>query len=155
MQIPPLQSYLNSPNPTVVTFCIKLVLDYQQLESIPKLITLLKHDVTEVRLEAINTLGKLYALEAEPELIKLYHQSDPSTKVKIIDAIGLIASGNSLGFLQSEFLNTQEFILLKAIGCALVNQPKFEHDTFVGNSNGLSEIQETIINHCSNVLIRN
>lgn len=155
LPIPSFKIWLKSPNSTVITFCIKLILEYQQFDAIQELIGLLKHPIEQVKLDAIEALGKLYAEEAEPKLIDLYASSNVVTKKRIVEAISTINTGKYLSFLESEFLLESDFGLLKAIGCALVKQAKFEKGSFIGDGNKLSPLQQTVFKHCSNELIRN
>ncbi|RYG22122.1 MAG: HEAT repeat domain-containing protein [Chitinophagaceae bacterium] len=155
LEIPFFRKWLDSPNPTVITFCIKLILDFQQFDAIPELIKLIEHPNEKVKKDAIAALGKLYANEAEEMLVNQYEKEELSIKKYIIEAIGKIASGKYLQFLREQFLTVDDFSLTKSVGCALANHPTFNKETFFVNEPLLTPQRVTIFNHCTNTLIRN
>ena len=154
LSVPDFRKYLKSENLTVISFTLKLIQFYQQLETIPDLMKLITHADENIRIEVISVLGNLDAEIAEEQMVSNYHNETLKVRLKIIEALGEIVSGNHLKFLQNEFLIADDFLITKAIGCALANHPNFNKDTFLDGSN-LNENQVTILNHCTNVLIRN
>ena len=154
LEVPDFRKYLKSENLTVISFTLKLIQFYQQLETIPDLMKLITHPDENIRIEVISVLGNLDAEIAEDLMVSNYPHETLKVRLKIIEALGEIVSGNHVKFLQNEFLIADDFAISKAIGCALANHPNFNKDSFLNNSN-VNENQVTIMNHCTNVLIRN
>ncbi|HXI00675.1 MAG TPA: HEAT repeat domain-containing protein [Sphingobacteriaceae bacterium] len=155
LKVPVFSKWLDSPNITVITFCIKLIVNYHQLDAIPKLISLLDHPKIKIREDAVAALGKLYAEQSETRLVEIFAEQVLSVKLLIIEALGLIASGKNIDFLRSQFLVDDDFSIIKTAGCALSNHPDFDKNTAFGDINQLSLERKTIINHCTDHLIRN
>ncbi|MBG6234257.1 hypothetical protein IWX76_000812 [Pedobacter sp. CAN_A7] len=154
LAIPELSTFLKSKNTSVISFSIKLADYYQQLETIPDLIALLDHPDQQIRVDTINVLGKFNAEEAEPYMLKNYPEEELHVQLQVLQSIGLIRSGNQLGFLIEQFVNATEFSIVKTAGCALVVYPEFNTDSLI-NDPLLSEEKQIIISHCANTLIRN
>ena len=152
--IPAFSKWLHSDNMSVITFSIKLIVHYQQLKAIPKIIKLLDHNDGNVKDAAIYALGELGAEESEQKLIEIFQESALPIKIKILEAIGSIGSGKSESFLTDQYLMAEDFSLIKTAGCALGNQPGFDEDKFSARYT-LSLKQKTILKHCLNSLIRN
>jgi hypothetical protein len=154
LAVPDLSEFLKSKNTSVISFAIKLAAYYQQLESIPVLMTLLDHPDQQIRIDSIDVLGKLNAEEAEPPMLKKYPAEELHVQLQILQTIGEIRSGLSLEFLIDQFVNATEFSIVKTAGCALVFYPQFNTTSFI-NDPLLSEEKHTIFSHCANTLIRN
>ncbi len=151
--IPSFTTWLNSPNSSVVIFCLKLIVQYDQFDAIPDLIKLLDHHDVKVQNCAIDGLGKLRAITAEQAIIDHYDGFFGSCKLEALKALGNIGSKNSLEFLKAEFLTTDDFYRCKnAMYSILVitNQTKAQllADIPVKNAQ-----QKAIINHCFDKLI--
>ncbi|MES2829490.1 MAG: HEAT repeat domain-containing protein [Bacteroidota bacterium] len=153
--VPDLNKFLQSKNASVVSFAIKLTDHYNQMETVPQLITLLDHSDLHIRMEAIKVLGKLNAEEAEPVMIDKYAEENIKVKINILESVGNIRSGYNIAFLKEQFLEAEEFALIKTAGCALAIYPEFHKEEFVNDAHTISPQRETIINHCTNTLIRN
>ena len=154
LAVPDISTYLKSKNTSVISFSIKLADYYQQLETIPDLIALVDHPDQQIRVDAINVLGKFNAEEAEPYMLKNYPDEELHVQLQVLQSMGLIRSGNQLGFLIEQFVNATEFSIVKTAGCALVVYPEFNTDSLI-NDPLLSEEKQIIISHCANNLIRN
>jgi hypothetical protein len=154
LSVPNLSTFLKSKNTSVISFSIKLAHYFQQLETIPDLIALLDHADQQIRVEAIDVLGKFNAEEAEPFMLKNYPKEELHVQLQVLQSLGLIRSGNQLDFLLEQFVNAKEFSIVKTAGCALVVYPQFDTADII-NDPLLSEDKHTIINHCANTLIRN
>ncbi|TKC12751.1 HEAT repeat domain-containing protein [Pedobacter polaris] len=158
LEVPEFRIYLRSKNESVCSFCIKLIEYYQQLDAIPDLINLLDHPSQKIRAAAVSLLGKLDAEQAERLMIAKFPMEDLKIQLKILESVGEIGSGENLTFLQTQFLESEEFTLVKTAGCALVNYPFFDKEELIQEVNQLDDsplARETILNHCTNVLIRN
>ena len=159
LAVPKFNKYLQSENESVCAFCLKLIAYYHQLEAIPTLINLLSHPSTKIRAATIEVLAKLDAEEAEDKMIARYANEDLLVQSQILKAIGEIGSGKSLAFLSTQFLESDNFDIIKAAGYALANYPSFNKNKLLSalkadHASGSLQ-KETIINHCLNNLIRN
>ncbi|WP_212003846.1 HEAT repeat domain-containing protein [Chitinophaga sp. HK235] len=139
---------------SVISFSLKLAAHFHQFDAIPAMISMLKTDNLEQRALAINSLGKLMALEAEPELVKIYGDQPLSCKKEILKALGRIGSGNQLEFLRQQFLESEEFDLKKHAAKSIVNHKALSQLI-------LKQLQEQsvgqpliILQHCLNPLIK-
>lgn len=151
--IPSFNTWLSSPNSSVIIFCLKLIVQYNQIDAIPALIKLLDHHDIKVQNCAIHSLGKLRAITAEQAITDHYDSFFGSSKLEALKALGSIGSRNSLQFLKSEFLITDDFYRSKNAMCsilAITNQTKAQllADIPVKNVQ-----QKAIINHCFDKLI--
>lgn len=113
MARPRFANWLNSANDSVVSFCLKLIEYYQQFDALPNLIYLINHYNLKIRATAIEILGRMEAEMAESHLVAAYPNQPQKIKVKILNALGLIASGGCLSFLNSQAKN-KEFPLRMA-----------------------------------------
>jgi len=154
LPIPDLRDLLQSKNDSVVSFCIKLAAYYQQLEVIPELISLLDHEDQNMRIDALDVLGKLNAEEAEPVMIRKFPLEDLKVQIKALESVGEIKSGRQLEFLKEQFLDSSDFALIKTAACAIVTYPGFDKDGFLSEPAQISARRATIMNHCANNLIR-
>jgi hypothetical protein len=102
MARPRFSLWLNSRNDTVVSFCLKLIEYYQQFDAMPNLIYLLNHYNLKIRGAAIDILGRMEAEMAESHLVAVYPNQPQKIKVKILNTLGLIASGETLSFLNTQ-----------------------------------------------------
>ncbi|MFD2162681.1 HEAT repeat domain-containing protein [Paradesertivirga mongoliensis] len=102
--------WLNSANDSVVSFCLKFVEYYQQFDALPNLIYLLNHYNLKIRGAAIEILGRMEAEMAESHLVAVYPHQPQKIKEKILNTLGLIASGGCLSFLTSQ-AKSKEFPL--------------------------------------------
>lgn len=152
--VPDLSRFLKSKNTSVVSFSIKLAAYYQQLETIPDLISLLQHPDQQIRADAVAVLGKFNADEAEPLMLDIYPKEGFPVQLQILESIGLIRSGKQLDFLLDQFVNATDFSIVKTAGCSMVVYPQFNMDNLT-NDPLLSEEKHIIISHCANTLIRN
>jgi hypothetical protein len=113
--IPSFGRWLSSPNDSVVILCLKLIDHYQQLETIPELISLLSHPNPRVRICAIRVLGKFEAEMAESELFAIYPEQPLEVQQEILKAMGRIASGNYLDFLTERTNSEHHQLRLSAL----------------------------------------
>jgi hypothetical protein len=146
-------SYSN--NKSIVTFCLKLIVHYDQRTAIPAVMELLSTKDHYFRAHAINCLGKLSAEDAEEKFITIYNSQPVNCQLEILEALGLIASGRHLDFLKNEFIHSFNFDIQMRAARSIIR-----HNT--QNSRLLlNELMETtneesklIIKHCHNPLIK-
>jgi len=142
-----------STNKTMVDFCIKLAVHYNQVNAGDAIIELLDSKDHALRASAINAIGKLRLEEAEDKMIRIYNSQPVSCQTEILKAIGRIESGKSYSFLKAEFMQANDFNIRKNAARSLVNSR--------GLPKGLiDELKETaspenlrILKHCMNPLI--
>lgn len=141
-------------HPTVIAFCIKLATHFQQFDAIPAIINLLQTPHLQLRALAINSLGKLVAIEAEPLLVAMYELQPLACKLEVLKALGRIGSGEQLAFLKQVFLEADSFDLQKNACRSMVS-----HKALAGHL--LEELQShcvgqhrVILEHSMNPLIK-
>lgn len=143
-----------SSNKSVVSFCLKLIVHYNQLPAVPAVIKLLETKDHHLRANAINCLGKLRVPDVEDRLVAMYTSQPLQCQIEILKAMGRISSGRQVDFLKQEFLHSTNFDLRKAAAKSLVK------NDWVA-SQVLQELLDTadresllILKHCMNPLIR-
>jgi len=143
-----------SSNKSVVSFCLKLIVHYNQLPAVPAVVKLLETKDHYLRADAINCLGKLRVPDVEDRLVAMYTSQPLQCQIEILKAIGRISSGRQVDFLKQEFLHSTNFDLRKAAAKSLVK------NDWVA-SQVLQELLDTadresllILKHCMNPLIK-
>lgn len=143
-----------SNNKTVVSFCLKLVVHYNQVAAVPAIVKLLDTKDHYLRADAIRALGKLEAEEVEDTLVFMYNNQPLICQIQILKALGRLKSRKHLEFLKREFLHASDFDIRKNAARSIVNM--FPPDAPVleelkGNAYGENLL---ILKHCMNPLIR-
>jgi HEAT repeat protein len=144
-----------STNKSIVIFCLKLIVHYDQRSAIPAVLDLLKTKDHYFRAHAINCLGKLSAETAEETFIKIYANQPINCQIEILKAMGRIASGKNFEFLKQEFLYSYNFDIQMHAARSIIRH-NTQNSRFL-----LNELMETtnsenqlIIKHCLNPLIK-
>ncbi len=151
--IPPFNKWLNSPNSSIIVFCIKLIIYYKQPDAVPSLIQLLDHSDINVQNRAINALGKLEAISAEPIMIAHYSTFSKSCKLEVLKALRRINSKTSIQFLRAEFLKIDNFYIAKCAMYSIVAISGYTRAQLLAGLPELNAEQKAIINHCFDKLI--
>jgi hypothetical protein len=102
-----------SNNKSIISFCLKLIVHYQQTDAAPAIVKLLDSKDHALRAEAINTLGKIKYLPVEDQLIHLYTNQPLSCQIEILKAIGRMGTSKYTQFLKQEFLYSTDFDVRK------------------------------------------
>lgn len=124
VKIPLFGQWLDSFNDSIVIFSLKLISHYQQLDAIEKIIALLKHPNEEIRILAVNVIGKLEAEFVENVIYDVFFVDSHKVKLEVLKSIGKISSGNYLNFLKS-CLNQEDFeIKMSAMKAILAHGKK-------------------------------
>ncbi len=111
-QMNKLGKWLKSVNDYVVIFALKLVEVFQQYHAHDDAAMCLQHKNEKVRSQAIKTLCTI-ATETTPQLLtSIYQKESYNNKLKILSALGSIATASELAFLESTVLK-EEAIELK------------------------------------------
>lgn len=144
-----------SSNKSIVSFCLKLMVHYNQLAAVPAVIKLLDTKDHFLRADAINALGKMEASESEEKLIYIYPNQPLICQLEILKAIGRFRSSQHLDFLKREFLYTSSFDIRKNAAKSIVKTVR-ENDPFLKEllDNATAE-NLIVLKHCMNPLIRN
>ncbi|HTJ11083.1 MAG TPA: HEAT repeat domain-containing protein [Dinghuibacter sp.] len=143
-----------SPNKSIVSFCLKLIVHYNQQDAAHAVIKLLDNKDHNLRADAINCLGKLRCEEAEPHLVEIYYSQPLNCQLEILKAIGRMDTGNQIQFLRHEFLHSSDFDIRKNAAKSLIKTratPKSLVDELI--ETGTAE-NKLILRHCMNPLIK-
>lgn len=82
-----IEKWLVSTNNSVVIFALKLVMNYHRFELYPQITDCLEHQAPEVRLAAIEALGKIYTADTSKVLLGKIDQETEKNKKAIVNAI--------------------------------------------------------------------
>jgi hypothetical protein len=110
-----------SKNKSVVSFCLKLVVHYNQISAVPAVVKLLDTKDHYLRADAINCLGKLKIETVEEKLVYMYDSQPLLCQLEILKAIGRISSGKYIDFLRQEFLHATDFEVRKHAAKSIIN----------------------------------
>lgn len=141
-----------SSNKSIVSFCLKLIVHYNQIDAGPAVVKLLDNKDHVLRAEAINCLGKLKYEEVEQQLLHIYSNQPLNCQLEILKAIGRMETRHSVLFLKQEFLYSTDFDIRKNAARSLVrNAPKALIEELMASS---SEDGQLILKHSMNPLIK-
>lgn len=100
LEIPSFERWLNSDNPTVVIFSLRMISLFSQKGSWKKVAELLDSQFEKVREGAVHTLGELRVKEALPYLKQHYKNEIYENSLEIIKAIRKMPDESVLNFLK-------------------------------------------------------
>jgi hypothetical protein len=143
-----------SSNKSIVSFCLKLIVHYSQVNAIPAVVKLLDTKDHSLRADAINCLGKLKIEEVEDKLIHLYDNQPQNCRLEILKALGRISSGKYVDFLQQEFLHATDFDVRKHAAKSLIKNQwaaKGLIDELIATTTAENKL---ILKHCMNPFIK-
>lgn len=143
-----------SSNKSIVSFCLKLIVHYNQEDAAPAVIKLLDNKDHALRADAINCLGKLRCEEAEDKLVAIYSNQPLNCQIEILKALGRIGTGRQIQFLRHEFLHSSDFDIRKNAAKSLIKTratPQSLIDQLI--ETGTAE-NKLILKHCMNPLIK-
>ncbi|HAI84664.1 MAG TPA: hypothetical protein DCL43_13450 [Chitinophagaceae bacterium] len=143
-----------SNNKSIVSFCLKLIIHYNQTEAIPAVIKLLDNRDHYLRADAIQCLGKLKVEEAEDKLVSIYNNQPLNCQIEILKALGRIGSGRHLEFLKSEFIRSQDFDIRKNAARSIIKHGALSQNMLGDLMSVSSEENQLILKHCMNPLIK-
>ncbi len=146
-------SYSN--NKSIVNFCLKLIVYYDQQSAIPAVLELLGTKDHAFRANAINCLGKLSAESAEEKLVTIYNSQPVNCQIEILKAIGRISSGKYLEFLKHEFLYSYNFEIQMSAARSIIKHNTQSSRVLLNElMESTNEDNQLIIKHCHNPLIK-
>jgi hypothetical protein len=93
--IPDFSKWLNSSNPDVVIFCIRMIGTFKQQESVNTLLLLLKSEDPRIRVAVIRALRELNAAAGEQTLLDIYSLEDNNVRNEILRTLEVIGSSRS------------------------------------------------------------
>lgn len=124
VKIPQFGQWLKSLNDSIVLFSLKLISHFQQLDAIENILLLLKHPNEEIRIQAVQVIGKLEAEFIEHVIYDRFLYDTQKVKIEIIKSIGKISSGNYLDFLKNCLSATEYDIKMVAMKAILAHGKK-------------------------------
>lgn len=142
-----------SNNKSIISFCLKLIVYYNQTDAAPAVIKLLDNKDHVLRGEAINCLGKLKYEEVEQQLIHIYSNQPLRCQIEILKAIGRFETGKSTAFLKQEFLYSTDFDIRKNAALSIVKSTQ-DRSVITELMEASSEENQLIIKHSMNPLIK-
>lgn len=146
LQVPEFSRWLNSPYPSVVLFCLKMIALNGQLDAASQVLPLLDHENEEIRRSAIETLSSLYFLPASSAFRRIYSQETKKNKRAILKAMQNIQDEDNFDFLDKLFIQEEDFevLLLTAQALYLLNGKGSDAMT---KYLGISDEKKAIIKH--------
>lgn len=141
-----------SNNKSIISFCLKLIVHYNQQDAAPAVIKLLETKDHILRAEGINCLGKLKYEPAEPQLIHIYSNQPLNCQLEILKAVGRMETGLSNTFLRQEFMYSTDFDIRKNAAHSIVKNASPELiGELMESSNAENQL---ILKHNMNPLIK-
>ncbi|MES2328259.1 MAG: HEAT repeat domain-containing protein [Bacteroidota bacterium] len=139
--------------PSVVSLCLKLAVYFKDLSAVKLIMDIIQTPDLKLRAEAIASLGKLEASDAEAFLISIYGAEPQEIRLVILTALGMIRSGNSLEFLENEFISSDDFETKMNASDALIKQYPLSQNTIDKLMNNSAALEHRILSHSLNPLI--
>ena len=87
VEIPDFARWLDHHEDSIVVFCIKMILSFNQFQNIPLLVDCLDHDAEEVRYQAIQSLQTMEVSEALQLMLTHFPEETAQNKRSILYAI--------------------------------------------------------------------
>lgn len=113
-KIPNFSQWFGLKNQSVVEFCVKMTVAYNQFESADALLQLLYSKDERVRLEAVKAVGTMLIDESQLILVEMYPEVSPEMKDAIIVSLGKIGGIEGMVFLEELLLTEEHDFALKA-----------------------------------------
>jgi len=143
-----------SSNKSIISFCLKLVVHYNQISAVPAVEKLLDTRDHYLRADAINCLGKMNIEEVEARLIRMYNSQPLSCQIEILKLLGRVSSGKHVDFLRQEFLHSTDFELRKNAAKSLINNQWAAKNLINELVDTATAENKRILKHCMNPLIK-
>jgi HEAT repeat protein len=113
-KIPNFSKWFSLSNQSVVQFCIKMTVAYNQFESADAVVELLRsHDLRVVK-ESVKAAGYMLIDEAKRELFKIFDIVTPEIQDQIIISLGKIGGEDAIGFLKNLMYTSEPDLQIKA-----------------------------------------
>lgn len=98
--VPSFRQWIDSPNPTVVMFALRMIREFKQKEAEDDVRRILSHPSAEVRKIAIEVAGDLEMTSARDVMKKMYKHEDNINSLEILKSLGKMPDESMLGFLK-------------------------------------------------------
>ena len=98
--LPSFQKWLTSPNPTVVTFSLRMIREFKQKESEANVLETLFHTDPSVRILAVEVAGDLDMRSTLETMKSMYKNQEYNICLEIIRSMGKMPDINMMGFLK-------------------------------------------------------
>ncbi len=108
LEVPDFGRWLNHDKSSVVIFCIKMVVSFNQFQNIPHLIDVLDHPDAAVRAQAINSLKLMEVSDSLQLMTANFPYESPTNKRAILYAIDKIGTAKDLRTLVSHISKEEE-----------------------------------------------
>ncbi len=112
--LPNFSRWFNSPNDSVVKFCIKMTLQYDQFENTPELIGLLKHKNQDIIADAVRVLGEFGAIDADVNMLNAFRDGNQKVKLNVVEALGKCGTHEHIPFLEQQLVQNDLSIAMAA-----------------------------------------
>lgn len=143
-----------STNKSVVSFCLKLVVHFNQVAAIPAIVELLRTKDHYLRADAIAALGRLEVSGVEHDLVQMYNNQPLHCQLQILKALGQLKAEKHVEFVMTEFLHANDFEIRKQAARAILQ-------IYPADSSAIEELMtistaenRLILKHCMNPLIK-
>lgn len=143
-----------STNRSVVSFCLKLVVHFNQVAAIPAIVELLRTKDHYLRADAIAALGKLEVSGVEHELVQMYNNQPLHCQLQILKALGQLKAEKYAEFLMTEFLHANDFEVRKQAARAILQIHPADSRTIDELMTISTPENQLILKHCMNPLIK-
>ena len=108
IEIPDFSRWLNHNEDSVIVFCIKMIVSFNQFQNIPLLIDMLDHNAPEVRNQTICALQLMEVSESLQLMVANFPDETPSNKRDILYAISKIGTSKELQTLVAHISKEEE-----------------------------------------------
>jgi len=97
---PSFQKWLTSPNPTVVTFALRMIREFKQIESESNVLDTLFHPDPSVKLLAVEVAGDLDMRSTLETMKHMYKYQEYKVCLEILKSMGKMPDSSMIGFLK-------------------------------------------------------
>ena len=112
LPIPDFREWIDSPNPTVVMFALRMIREFKQNQAEPEVIKALSHPEFRVKNLAIEVIGDLNMLSGLPYMKNMYNFEGYNNCLEILKSMSKMPDPSMLGFLKS-ILDTEDNVQLQ------------------------------------------
>jgi hypothetical protein len=100
LPVPAFSQWLDSPNPTVIMFALRMVREYKQKDSEQEVVKVLSHPEARVKHLAIEVSGDLEMKSSLEVMKKMYKNEDYHNCLEILRSMAKMPDPSMLGFLK-------------------------------------------------------
>ncbi len=100
LPVPAFSQWLDSPNPTIIMFALRMVREYKQKESEQEVVRVLSHPEARVKHLAIEVAGDLEMKSSLEVMKKMYKNEDYHNCLEILRSMAKMPEPSMLGFLK-------------------------------------------------------